>query len=89
VISSADDPDNPVQVALEQTRPALWRPPSGRWSTIDRAGRIGILSYNGQNPYELSLGVRLDGYPRTGSRTVSACSRASRRSRTTVTSRPS
>jgi hypothetical protein len=41
-------------------------PPSGRWSTIDRAGRIGILSYNGQNPYELSLGVRLDGYPRTG-----------------------
>lgn len=63
VLRTSDDPENPVRVTLEQTRPALWRPPSGRWSTIDRAGRIGILAYNGQNPYELSLGVRLDGYP--------------------------
>jgi hypothetical protein len=63
IIATADDPENPVQVTCEQTAPALWRPPRGRWSTIDRGGRIGILSYDGQDPYELLLSIRLDGYP--------------------------
>lgn len=65
MIATADDPENPVQVTCEQTAPALWRPPRGRWSTIDRGGRVGILAYDGQDPYELLLSVRLDGYPDT------------------------
>lgn len=66
VISTADNPHDPIQVTCEQTAPALWRPPRGRWSTIDRGGRIGLISYDGQDPYELQLFVRFDGYPGQG-----------------------
>lgn len=63
VIATVDGPEDAVEVRCEQTAPAIIRPPRPRWSTIDRAGRIGIPSYDGQDPYEIVLSVRLDGYP--------------------------
>lgn len=63
------DSRSPVSVACEQAGPILWRPPSPRYSTIDRPGTIGALEYDGQNPYECHIPVRLDGFP---SRSVEA-----------------
>lgn len=63
IIIATDNPHDPIEVRCEQVTPALPRPPRPRWSTIDRPGRIGIPSFDGQDPYEILVTVRLDGFP--------------------------
>lgn len=65
IITESGNGHDPLSVALEQVSSAVPRPPKPKWSIVDRPGRIGVPSYDGQDPYEYSFAVRIDGYPGT------------------------
>lgn len=48
-----------------ETTGALCSPPEPKISTVDMMDGIGLTQWTGQEPYKMSVGVRIDGFPNT------------------------
>ena len=58
---SSDDPK--IRLDCEQAAPAVDLPPRPRVQTVDRPGAVGLTQWAGQDPYEMLVTVRFNGYP--------------------------